>query len=62
MAQVGLGGFASIKRVNRNRAVTATASVDPAIEAAVGVIEDLRTRMHPEVLALPLPHISGLNS
>ena len=51
MAQVGLGGFASIKRVNRNRAVTATASVDPAIAAAVGVIEDLRTRMHPEVLA-----------
>ena len=48
---MGLGGFASIKRVNRNRAVNATASIDPAISAAVGVIEDLRTRMHPAVLA-----------
>ena len=51
MAQVGLGGFASIKRVNRNRAVNATASVDPTITAASRSSRNLRTPMHPEALA-----------
>ena len=44
-------GFASIKRVNRNRAVNVTASVDPAITSAGAVITDLQTRILPEVLA-----------
>ncbi len=44
-------GFASIKRVNRNRAVNVTASVDPATTSAGAVIADLQTRILPEVLA-----------
>ena len=44
-------GFASIKRVDRNRAVNVTASVDPAVTSADAVISDLRTRILPEVLA-----------
>ena len=52
VAQVEPGrGFASIKRVNRNRAVNVTASVDPAITSAGAVITDLQTRILPEVLA-----------
>ncbi len=52
VAQVEPGrGFASIKRVNRNRAVNVTASVDPAITSSGAVIADLRTRILPEVLA-----------
>ena len=44
-------GFASIKRVNRNRAVNVTAGVDAEITSAGAVIADLRTRILPEVLA-----------
>ena len=44
-------GFASIKRVDRNRAVNVTASVDPATTSAGAVIADLQTRILPEVLA-----------
>ena len=52
VAQVEPGrGFASIKRVDRNRAVNVTASVDPALTTAGAVIADLRTRILPEVLA-----------
>ena len=52
VAQVEPGrGFASIKRVDRNRAVNVTASVDPAVTSADAVISDLRTRILPEVLA-----------
>ncbi len=52
VAQVEPGrGFASIRRVNRNRAVNVTASVDPAVTSADAVIADLRTRILPEVLA-----------
>ena len=52
VAQVEPGrGFASISRVDRNRAVNVTASVDPAITSSNAVISDLRTRILPEVLA-----------
>jgi multidrug efflux pump subunit AcrB len=52
VAQVEPGrGFASIKRVNRNRAVNVTASVDPAVTSAGAVIGDLQARILPEVLA-----------
>ena len=52
VAQVEPGrGFASIKRVDRNRAVNVTASVDPALTSAGAVIADLRARILPEVLA-----------
>ena len=44
-------GFASIKRVDRNRAVNVTASVDPALTSAGAVIADLQARILPEVLA-----------
>ena len=44
-------GFASIERVDRNRAVNVTASVDPAVTSAGTVITDLRARILPEVLA-----------
>ena len=43
-------GFASIKRVDRNRAVNVTASVDPATTSAGAVIADLQARILPEVL------------
>ena len=52
VAQVEPGrGFASIKRVDRNRAVNVTASVDPALTSAGAVIADLQARILPEVLA-----------
>ena len=52
VAQVDPGrGFASIKRVDRNRAVNVTAAVDPTITSANAVISDLRARILPEVLA-----------
>ncbi len=52
VAQVEPGrGFASIKRVDRNRAVNVTASVDPAITSSGAVITDLQARILPEVLA-----------
>ena len=44
-------GFASIRRVNRNRAVNVTASVDASVTTAGAVIADLNTRILPEVLA-----------
>ena len=43
-------GFASIRRVDRNRAVNVTASVDPTETAAGDVIADLNARILPEVL------------
>ena len=44
-------GFASIRRVNRNRAVNVTAAVDASVTSAGQVIADLETRILPEVLA-----------
>ena len=44
-------GFASIRRVDRNRAVNVTASVDPTVTSAGDVIADLNARILPEVLA-----------
>ena len=44
-------GFASIRRVDRNRAVNVTASVDAAVTTAGQVIADLQERILPEVLA-----------
>ena len=44
-------GFASIRRVDRNRAVNVTASVDSNVTSAGAVIGDLDTRILPEVLA-----------
>ena len=44
-------GFASIRRVDRNRAVNVTASVDPAVTSAGSVIADLDARVMPEVVA-----------
>ena len=44
-------GFASIRRVDRNRAVNVTASVDPSVTSAGDVIADLDARILPEVLA-----------
>ena len=44
-------GFASIKRVNRNRAVNVTASVDAAVTTAGQVIADLEAHILPEALA-----------
>ena len=44
-------GFASIRRVDRNRAVNVTASVDPNVTSAGDVIADLNARILPEVLA-----------
>ena len=52
VAQVEPGrGYASIKRVDRNRAVNVTASVDPSVTTSGAVIADLRERILPEVLA-----------
>ena len=42
-------GFASITRVDRNRTVNVTASVDPAISSPGPVITDLETRVLPEL-------------
>ena len=44
-------GFASIKRVDRNRAVNVTAAVDANVTSAGVVIADLDNRILPEVLA-----------
>ena len=44
-------GFASIRRVDRNRTVNVTASVDPGAASAGDVIADLDARVLPEVLA-----------
>ena len=44
-------GFASIRRVDRNRAVNVTASVDATVTSAADVIADLNARILPEVLA-----------
>ncbi len=44
-------GFASIRRIDRNRAVNVTASVDPTVTSAGEVIADLNARILPEVLA-----------
>ena len=43
-------GFASITRVDRNRTVNVTASVDPAISSPGPVIADLEARVLPELL------------
>ena len=44
-------GFASIKRVNRNRAVNVTAAVDATVTSGNQVITDLQDRILPDVLA-----------
>ena len=44
-------GFASIRRVDRHRAVNVTAAVDASVTSAGQVIADLETRILPEVLA-----------
>ena len=44
-------GYASIKRVDRNRAVNVTASVDEHVTSSGVVIADLVNRILPEVLA-----------
>ena len=38
-------GFASIRRVDRNRAVNITASIDPGVTSADAVIADLNARI-----------------
>ncbi len=43
-------GFASIRRVDRNRSVNVTASVDPRVSSASQVITDLDERILPEIL------------
>ena len=43
-------GFASIKRVDRNRAVNVTASVDENVTSGGVVVADLQARVLPEVL------------
>ena len=44
-------GFASIRRIDRNRAVNVTASVDPQVVSTSALVADLRSRILPEVLA-----------
>ena len=52
VAQVNFGrGNALIRRVDRHRAVSVTASVDPEISSAASVLTDMRERVLPEVLA-----------
>ena len=52
VAEVDPGrGFASIKRVDRNRAVNVTASVDETVTTSGAVLADLQNRVLPEVLA-----------
>jgi multidrug efflux pump subunit AcrB len=51
VATVALGrGFASIDRVNRQRAIDVTADVDPARATAGDVIGDLEAKVLPEIL------------
>ena len=52
VAEVAPGrGFASIKRVNRNRAVNVTAAVDETVTSGGDVIAELQSAILPEVLA-----------
>ena len=44
-------GFASIRRVDGNRAVNVTAAIDPSVTSAGDIIADLNARILPEVLA-----------
>ena len=44
-------GFASIRRVDRNRTVNVTASVEASVTSAGQVVADLQARILPEVLA-----------
>ena len=44
-------GFASIKRVDRNRAVNVRAAVDEGVTSGASVIADIETRILPDVLA-----------
>ena len=44
-------GFASIRRIDRSRAVNVTASVDPRIASTSDLMADLRERLLPQVLA-----------
>ena len=44
-------GLTSIARVDGNRTVDVTASVDPGVSSAADVVADLRARMLPDVLA-----------
>ena len=44
-------GFASIRRIDRSRAVNVTASVDPRIASTSDLVADLRERLLPQVLA-----------
>jgi len=51
VATVDLGrGYASIDRVNRQRAINVTADVDPARATAGDVIAELETKVLPEIL------------
>ena len=43
-------GFASIRRIDRSRAVNVTASVDPQVASTAALIGDLRERILPEML------------
>ena len=44
-------GFASIRRIDRSRAVNVTASVDPQVVSTPALVADLRSRILPEVQA-----------
>ena len=44
-------GFASIRRIDRSRAVNVTASVDPRVASTSDLVADLRERLLPQVLA-----------
>tara|TARA_B100001123_G_scaffold421242_1_gene528579 strand:+ start:3230 stop:6412 length:3183 start_codon:yes stop_codon:yes gene_type:complete len=50
-------GFATIRRVDRQRAVNVTAAVDPAVTSAQVVIDDLAARILPNML----PTFPGVN-
>ena len=43
-------GFASIRRVDRNRAVNVTAAIEPSVASAGQIVADLDTRILPEIL------------
>ena len=52
VAEVAQGrGFASIKRVDRNRAINVMAGVDENVTSGGAVIADLQSRIMPEILA-----------
>ena len=44
-------GFASIRRIDRSRAVNVTASVDPQVASTAALVGDLRERILPAMLA-----------